>query len=522
MHLNYHFLKYLCPELETTFAGLELVTCFSQHKDELVMGFADDEQSHYLRANLSPSNPCICFPEDYKRSKKNSVDLFPELIGDTVVSVRALSFERAFRFDFKSQKTLLFKLHGSRSNILLYSYGDHQHPKALFRNELKEDHNIALHELERHLDLSYEEFLKLEGKAAAFLPTLGKIPREWLKSHGYIEADIETKWQLMQEMLDMLNAPLFSIIKKNDQYQLTLLPVQNAIFSSADPTESCNAYFQHAVIHQAFEKEKGLLVKKLEDQKKKTNTYLNKTSNKLAELQDSPPPSQTADVIMANLHQIPQGAETTTLFDFYQNKETIIKLKKGLTPQKYAENLYRKSKNRKLEIQQLQKNLSEKEDYYLQLETLLEELAPIDNFKELRAFSKTHQLSTKPKEDQTNLPFKRFEIDDFEILVGKSAKSNDQMLRYYSWKDDVWLHAKDVAGSHVIIKYKSGQPIPQTTLERAAELAAYYSKSKNESLAAVIYTPCKYVRKVKGSPAGAVMVDQEKVLMVAPKGPVSS
>ncbi|AWW31728.1 hypothetical protein DN752_17210 [Echinicola strongylocentroti] len=521
MHLNYHFLQYLCPAIDKLFAGLELATCFSQNKDELVMGFTNESRSHFLRANLSPSNPCLSFPEDYKRSKKNSVDLFPELIGDTVDSVRVLSFERAFRIDFNSQKTLLFKLHGSRSNILLYTGTDDSRPSALFRNELKEDHNIALHELERHLDLSYEEFLKQGGKAATFLPTLGKVPREWLKSQGYIEADIETKWLLMQEMIDMLNAPLFSITKKNDQYLLTLLPVQNAVFSSADPVRSCNEYFQHAVIHQAFEKEKNLMVRKLEDQKKKTSAYLSKTSKKLAELQDSPPPSQTADVIMANLHQIPQGAETTTLFDFYQNKEITISLKKGLTPQKHAENLYRKSKNGKIEVQQLQKNLSEKEDYFLQLETLLEELTTIDDFKALREFSKTNQLSPKSKEDQTNVPFKRFEIDGFEILVGKSAKANDQMLRYFSWKDDIWLHAKDVAGSHVIIKYKSGLTIPQTTLERAAELAAYYSKSKNESLAAVIYTPCKYVRKVKGSPAGAVMVDQEKVLMVAPKGPVT-
>ncbi|QDH79527.1 DUF814 domain-containing protein [Echinicola soli] len=521
MHLNYHFLKFLCPEVDDILNGLELITCFSQHRDELVLGFADDEHSHYIRANLSPSNTCLCLPKDYKRSKKNSVDLFPALIGDQVVCVRVLSFERAFRIDFKSNKTLLFKLHGNRSNILLFDKSKEQKPIALFRNELKEDKNITLEELEKHLDLSYDEFLKQNGKASTFLPTLGKIPRQWLKSHGYIEAELTTKWQLMQEMIDMLNAPLFSIAKEDYEYQLTLLPVSAPIFTSANPLEACNEYFQYAVVHQAFEREKGLLTKQLEDQKKRTEAYLGKTAKKLTELQNSAPPSQIADIIMANLHQIPQGTETATLFDFYQNKEISIRLKKGVTPQKHAENLYRKSKNRKIEVQQLQKNLSEKEEYFLQLEALLEELTTIDNFKALREFSKTHQLSAKSKEDQTNLPFKRFEIDGFEILVGKSAKVNDQILRYYSWKDDMWLHAKDVAGSHVIIKFKSGQSIPQTTLERAAELAAYYSKSKNESLAAVIYTPCKYVRKVKGSPAGAVMVDQEKVLMVAPKGPVS-
>jgi len=104
-------------------------------------------------------------------------------------------------------------------------------------------------------------------------------------------------------------------------------------------------------------------------------------------------------------------------------------------------------------------------------------------------------------------------------LVGKSSKANDEMLRRYVWKEDLWLHAKDVSGSHVILKYKAGQRFPAPTIERAAELAAYYSKNKTESLAAVIYTPCKFVRKVKGSAPGAVMVDKESVIMVHPTGP---
>ena len=112
--------------------------------------------------------------------------------------------------------------------------------------------------------------------------------------------------------------------------------------------------------------------------------------------------------------------------------------------------------------------------------------------------------------------------EGFEVLVGKSAKGNDEMLRNYAWKEDLWLHAKDVSGSHVLIKFKSGITFPKSVIERAAELAAYYSKNKNESLAAVIYTPSKYVRKVKGSAPGSVMVSKEDILLIPPKGPSST
>ncbi len=132
MHLNYHFFKYLCPALNRELVGLQLLECFSQNKDELIMGFASEEKPLYIRANLSPANTCISFPEDYRRSKKNSVNLFPETIGEVVQSIDVLPFERAFTFQFESGMLFLFKLHGNRSNILLFPQKE-GFPSQLFR-----------------------------------------------------------------------------------------------------------------------------------------------------------------------------------------------------------------------------------------------------------------------------------------------------------------------------------------------------------------------------------------------------
>lgn len=150
---------------------------------------------------------------------------------------------------------------------------------------------------------------------------------------------------------------------------------------------------------------------------------------------------------------------------------------------------------------------------------MLTEISQIKEFRGLREFIKKHNLVAQEKESQEQVPFKRFDVEGFEVLVGKSAKGNDEMLRNYAWKEDLWLHAKDVSGSHVLVKFKSGIKFPKSVIERAAELAAYYSKNKNESLAAVIYTPSKYVRKVKGSAPGAVLVAKENILLIPPKGP---
>jgi predicted ribosome quality control (RQC) complex YloA/Tae2 family protein len=521
MHLNYHYLKYLCPQLSSKLKGLQIITCFSQNKDELVIGCASDLEQIYIRANLLPVISCLSFPQEFKRSKRNTVSLFPELIGQIITHIRVFSFERAFKIELESGDSLVFKLHGNRSNVLYYPKNSY-YPNSIFRNELKDDKNIHINEIDRHLDLSLENFQLLEGNASQFLPTLGKIPREWLKSKGYIDADLQKKWGLIQELLDLIENPHYAIIKENNDFLLTLLPVHEAVFETADPVESSNELFRYKVVVQAFEKEKNQWLRIFEEQKKRTKAYILKTSQKLEELENEISPSQLADVIMANLHQIPSGSEEVVLFNFYSQKEELFKLKKTQTPQKFAETLYRKSKNRKKELDQLYQNLDEKEKILTQTEEWISELNGITDFRHLKEFIKTNHLTARQKEKEEQVPFKRFEVEGFEILVGKSAKSNDELLRHFAWKDDLWLHAKDVSGSHVLVKYRSGINFPKTVIERAAELAAYYSKNKNESLAPVIFTPAKFVRKVKGSPAGAVMVDKESVLMVIPRGPIDT
>jgi len=101
--------------------------------------------------------------------------------------------------------------------------------------------------------------------------------------------------------------------------------------------------------------------------------------------------------------------------------------------------------------------------------------------------------------------------------VGRNAEANDELTLKLAYKEDFWLHAKDVAGSHVIIKHQSGKNFPKDVIERAAQLAAYNSKRKTDSLCPVIVTPKKFVRKRKGDPAGAVVVEREQVILVEPK-----
>jgi predicted ribosome quality control (RQC) complex YloA/Tae2 family protein len=508
----------LCPELSIKLSGLSVTECFSQNKDELVIGFSDPEHQLYIRANLHPSISCVSFPSDYKRKKKNTASLFPELIGETVAHVKVINQERAFYIEMVSGHVLLFKLFGNRSNVLYYQV-DKTTPSTIFRHDVSDDLQMSFQELAKNYPLNFDRFKALDGNASQYLPTLGKIPREWLKSRGYIPSTLEDKWKLMEELLDILDAPLYTIIQREQEYQLSLLPEENFLLQTEDPIRASNELFKYLVVIQSFDKEKNERIKSFEEQKKRTLAYLQKTQEKLDALAHGSSPSELADVIMANLYQLEGKTGEVSLFNFYTSKEEVFQLKRGLTPQKLAENLYRKSKNRRLEIEQLKQNLQNKEEHLRICVQRIEELKEIDDFRSLRDYIKTQGLETSKKELQEQVPFKRFEEGGFEILVGKSAKGNDEMLRSYAFKEDLWLHAKDVSGSHVLVKYQSGKIFPKPVIERAAELALYYSKAKNETLGPVTYTAAKFVRKVKGSAAGAVMVDKESVMMCSPRGP---
>ena len=96
MQDNYYFLKHLSPILAQELQGLFFISCFSQNKDELVLGFANQERGFTIKALLSSVLCCVSFPSSYNRSRKNSVDLFQSVMGYTVKNVRQLENERSF------------------------------------------------------------------------------------------------------------------------------------------------------------------------------------------------------------------------------------------------------------------------------------------------------------------------------------------------------------------------------------------------------------------------------------------
>ena len=119
-------------------------------------------------------------------------------------------------------------------------------------------------------------------------------------------------------------------------------------------------------------------------------------------------------------------------------------------------------------------------------------IEPMESLRELRAYIKSNGLKASSNVAALAVDlFKKVEYLGYVILIGRNAKNNDLLTKQYAFKEDLWLHARDVSGSHVVIKNQPGKKFPAPVIERAAELAAFYSKRKTDSLCPVIVTPKK-------------------------------
>jgi len=115
--------------------------------------------------------------------------------------------------------------------------------------------------------------------------------------------------------------------------------------------------------------------------------------------------------------------------------------------------------------------------------------------------------------------YRVFEVEGCEILVGRGARDNDELTFRVARPNDLWLHASGFAGSHVVVRAPEGGEVPRAVLQRAAELAAHYSKARAAGGKVAVHV-CRAgeVRKPRGAPAGQVQLKRWDVLRVYPRG----
>jgi predicted ribosome quality control (RQC) complex YloA/Tae2 family protein len=280
--------------------------------------------------------------------------------------------------------------------------------------------------------------------------------------------------------------------------------------------EAYNEFTKQFLGKYLFLKKKEELLKNCNNELKRWTAAQKNAEIALNHLKNNNRNEEIGHIIMANLHLIEKG---TTLFvtnDFYTNQTIEIKLKENLNPQQNAAYYYKKARNQHTEEQLLANKMVLAAQKIEQNELKLVKLQQALKMNDLKSFFSAKTSQVKNQQIEQTEKHKEFSFKEFKILVGKSAANNDVLTLKIAHKNDLWLHAKGVSGSHVIIKHQQKE-FSKEVIIYAAQLAAYYSKAKGSVLVPVIYCLKKFVRKPKGANPGQVIVEKEELIMVEPK-----
>lgn len=263
------------------------------------------------------------------------------------------------------------------------------------------------------------------------------------------------------------------------------------------------------------------MLKLIKSRAERTARKLELRKKELADCADRENLRVCGDIVNANIYRLEKGMTSAVLDDFYTGEQRKIALDARLTPAQNAQKYYSEYRKLCTAEKMLTGLIAEGKSEFSYYESLLDsvtraktdgELTEIKRELAEQGLIRGEKTLAKPKKSE---PLKFRSSDGFTILVGKNNKQNDELTLKTSKASDIWLHVKDIAGSHVIIKTEGKTP-PERTIVEAARLAAYHSKAKNGSGVPVDYTAVKFVKKPAGARPGMVIFTDNRTLYVTP------
>jgi predicted ribosome quality control (RQC) complex YloA/Tae2 family protein len=221
-----------------------------------------------------------------------------------------------------------------------------------------------------------------------------------------------------------------------------------------------------------------------------------------------------AGLLLSQPHSAPKGTAAAILDDF-QGGEVRVSLDPSLGPAENAEHMYETARKRERAATRLPQLIANARREAERVAGLVEDLRAGALPPEDAASAKLARAA--PRQARA-LPYKRYRTSGgLEVRVGRGARTNDDLTFHHSRPDDIWLHARDAGGAHVILRWEDRDANPPAAdLREAAILAAVQSKARTSGVVPVDWTRRKYVRKPRKAPPGRVTIERAKTLFVEP------
>ena len=505
-------------------------------KNNLLFQVKDNSTIFYLKDEKDPNT-------DFQ--SKFLLSLKKHLQNSILINIRQEGFDRIVYFDFEKlnqfgdveKYTLIIEIMGKASNIFLTCKD--KILSALYFTSIDvgnrvimtgakytlpfEEKKISPIYLEKeNFPFETETFLeKIEGAGRAFALQCSQdydVFKKYLSSYKPVIYEILNRGKI-QKVLTYNEFLEFSQ-KENTNLENNPENKNNRKYFET-LNEGLNAYFKTTITSNVISEKKKSLLKYVDSQIKKFKKIEKNIKVDLKKNENFENYKNIGDILAANMHQIKYGMKKATVFDFYNNQEITINLDPLLSPNDNLNFYYNKYNKGKRTISALNlrfgdiqneikyfeeiKMFIEKENDFIGIEEIENELNLSDNGNKIK--NKIKLNKTKKRE------LLSFDYKGFQIFVGRNNKENEEISFSKGQPNDIWMHIKDIPGSHVLI-LRNNQELPEDILIYAANLACEYSKAKKGDKVTVDYCERKFVKKIKNSKPGNVTYTNFHSLLV--------
>jgi predicted ribosome quality control (RQC) complex YloA/Tae2 family protein len=302
--------------------------------------------------------------------------------------------------------------------------------------------------------------------------------------------------------------------------------------TATNTQELINDYYTRQFNELVFSQLRHQLSQKLNNILGKLRSKANTFKEKLQQSDRADSYRANADLLMAYLHLWEPGMKEMTLTDFESGEPVTIPLEPDKNAVVNAQILYKqhqKLKRAKLVVEPLLADVNEEIDYLEQVEAAILQIDSYQTSDDLQTLEEIRDelVSQKYLEDpdhrsrnnvEPSTNFRRSRTPSgCEILIGRNNRQNDQLTFRVAGDYDLWFHAQEIPGSHVLLRLEPGAVPDEADLQYTANIASYYSRARQSEQVPVVYTQLKHVYKPKGAKPGIAIYKNERIIWGQPQ-----
>lgn len=553
------FTRAMSLELKELLLGGRINKVQQPFTNEIILSIRANGKNQKLLLSAHPSYARIQITEEsYENPKEPPMFcmlLRKHLEGYFIEDIYQIDNERIIVLEIRgrneigdtSYKKLMIEIMGRHSNIILVdrdkntildsikhiSYAVNSHRAILPgyeylappKQEKRDPYTATEEDILRAIDFNSGKLDKqLVQQFAGFSPLIAR--------EIFLHAGLANKETLPKAFLTVIDpikkgnyAP--SIMDTPDKEYFYCLPIEHVkgdIKSFPTLSKMLDRYYFGKAERDRVKQQSNDLERFIVNERDKNSKKIKKLERSLSEAENAEEYQLLGELLTANLYAVKKGMAEVEVINYYDADSEMVKipLSQRLSPSENAQKYFTKYQKAKKSIDIIKEQIRLAQQEYEYFETLYQQIlaASPKDIQEIReelveeGYLRERQKK-QTKKPQNVKPVLDYYIsnDETEIIVGKNNKQNDYLTNRVAARDEIWLHTKDIPGSHVVIRSK--EPSEETILQ-AAKLAAYFSKARQSSSVPVDYTLVRHVKKPSGAKPGFVIYDNQQTVYVTP------